>query len=194
MATSRFQWFARYAVVFAFAGCKPHEPPPSTPSSPNIHGSETWLGGPQEKEKGVPGIDYARISWWTWNDRLILAVWMDRAEGGGSVGFNGNGTPEGYTAEFHVTKTDGFFGMPGVAVHCTSKDGRSGPLIVNDEKFDLSQGSLLLVSRSSGKVRPKLLNRPDSPVPFNDTKDANHFEKLKKDPEIVPFFNPKKAP
>ena len=157
----------------------------------NANASQTGWGNP-EAGKGVPGIDYARIHWYTWNDRLVLALWLDRWEGGGSRGHSGHGEPGVYKGEFNVSyKGFEFKGVADVDLKCTTTDGTTGPVTINDEKYDLSQGSLLLVSRSGGKLRTKLLSRPGLPRP-DINGDPKVFENLKTDPEVVAFFDPKK--
>jgi hypothetical protein len=186
----RLAMFAALCSLFVACSKQPENRLAPIPDV-NAHASDTGWGNPEIDKGGIPGIDYARIQWYTWNDRLVLAVWLDRWEGSGSRGGGGIGSPGVYEGEFHASFLGGLKGLPDVDVHCTTTDGTTGPITINDEKFDLSQGSLLLVSRSSGKLRTRLLNRRGLPSP-DEKGDPKLFEKLKADPEVVAFFNQKK--
>lgn len=198
MFTIRFGRFARRVAACVALGslliptaCSQQPPPPAPIPSVDAHWSETWLGNPAAG-KGTPGIDHAKIHWWKWNDHLALAVWLDRGEGGGSVGAGGIGKPGVYEGEFHV-RLSGAKDLADIDIKCESTDGTTGPIRVNGETLDLVQGSLLLVARSGDKLRTKLLNRHNLPVP-DEKGDPKLFEKLKADPEVVAFFDPKKTP
>jgi hypothetical protein len=172
-------------LVFTFAGCKPQENRPAPIPSVNTHSASTGWGKPEAGN--VPGVDYATVYWYTWNGKLALAIWVDRSEGGGSNGSSGSGEPGVYTAKFHASRSA--FpekGLAGFDVQCTTTDGVAGRIRIDGrELYDLADGTILLLSRSDGALRTRLLKRQRLPSP---EAESEVFAKLKSDPEVVAFF------
>ena len=131
-----------------------------------------------EKPNPVPGIDYAAVTYYLWNDRVVFALWTDSDNNYGAREVAGD----------HLRGHIEFRNRgPKVKFDCNTPDGKSGSLTVHDQQFDLSQGSLILVSASGGTVRLKQLKREGmAAVLPNGTREG--FQKLKTDPEIAKFF------
>jgi hypothetical protein len=138
----------------------------------------------------VPGIDYATIFYCTWNDRVALAVWVDHdkhANTSQQYTYPDDGKAR-WGSEF-----EGLEGGPSVAVAWTTPDGVSEPVMINDQKFDVTEGWLLLVSRADKKVRIKQLKRDALQVrPDSEGGPTKDLAVLKTDPEVVAFFTQKK--
>ena len=131
-----------------------------------------------EKSNPAPGIDYAAVTYYLWNDSLVFALWTDSDNNYGERGFAGD------HLRGHIE-----FRNPArkVKFDCNTPDGKSGSLTVDDQQFDLSKGSLILVSTSGGTVRFKQLKREGMAAVLPDgTREG--FQKLKTDPEIAKFF------
>jgi hypothetical protein len=154
----------------------------------NTHSASTSWGKPEAG--GAPGVDYATVYWYTWNEKLAFAIWADRGDGGGGNGQSGIGEPGVYTAKFYAER--GSFqekGLAGFKVHCTTTDGVKGKIQIDgQDMYDLSDGTILLVSRSSGVLRTRLLKRDGLPSP---SAQPEMFSKMKSDPDIVAFFTTK---
>ena len=131
-----------------------------------------------EKTNPVPGIDYAAVTYYLWNDRVVFALWADTDNNDGERLFSGD------RLHGHIAFRDR---RPAVKFDCNTPDGKSGSLTVHDQQFDLSEGSLILVSTSGGTVRLKQLKREGmAAILPNGTREG--FQKLKTDPEIAKFF------
>ena len=76
-----------------------------------------------------------------------------------------------------------------LAAECASPHKRSGPVTIGDQKFELADGNLFLVTGPSDRPRVKQLKRDLSGVNFKDRKSLQAFGAGT--PEINTFFSEK---
>lgn len=168
------------AIIALFAslhcGCGPSAPPPVAGPREILTDVAVWNS--LDNPNPLPGIDYAAVTYYLWNEHLVFALWAD------------NDNNDGYR-EFSAEHLEGNIKFrddrPMIKFDCSTRDGKSGSLTVHDQNFDLSEGSLILVSTSGGEVRLKQLKREGLATVLSNGKREG-FEKLKTDPEITKFF------
>lgn len=205
MPTSRFALYTRRAAACAalgwlpaLAGCGPNERPPQRQTTYDVNGQDVAWGtnwsewDARKKADAVPGLDFAWVAYWTWNDRLALAVWFDRGHSPQGKGYWGSGGRYEFHVDYSWMSPKPDVRVPAVEVKCSTADGTTGTVTVGGEQYDLSNGPLFLVSTMGGTLRVKQLRRD---LPASSLRgEPNAFEKLKTDPEVVGFFGPKKGP
>jgi hypothetical protein len=132
----------------------------------------------------VPGIDHAAVHIGLYANSPVLVVWSD-CQGGG---FNASWDRTRKAVHYEGTLTSR--GRRIVAVHCYTSDGKTGPVTIDDETFELSNGSLFLVTYSGTKTVVKQLRRDLSKL----GSDSEAFRaSAMTDSEIRAFFEQPRA-
>jgi len=127
----------------------------------------------------VPGIDHAAVHIGLYANSPALVVWSDGQ--GGSFNASWDRTRKAVHYEGAFTSRGG----RKVAVHCYTSDGKTGPVTIGDETFDLGNGSLFLVASSGTKAVVKQLRRDLSKL----GSDSEGFQaNAMADSEIKAFF------
>src|SRR5262249_11549134 len=133
-----------------------------------------------------PGVDEASVDRCSWDGELVFAVWTDaRTSAGGSeqtttgeAYFGAFPTADGRQLEYRGETTDGRTGT--VVFH--TRDRRTGAVGFNG-RYDLSEGSLFLVSVGGKQPRVSQLKRDIRKAESED------FQKLAEtDAEVGQFF------
>jgi hypothetical protein len=101
----------------------------------------------------VPGIDHAQVRTGLYANTPVLVVWSDGQQGG----FNASWDRTRKAVQYQGTFTSR--GGRNVSVHCYTSDGKTGPVAIGDETFELGNGSLFLVASSGPKTVVKQLKR-----------------------------------
>jgi len=162
---------ATACAFLVLSGCtRPQSSSPPDLGGPS--GTITWIASVHE-DKPLLGIDQASI----YHEGTALVVWSDFDGGGGG---SSSGNVQGVQGHGSLRSQENR-----VDVHFKTKDGKTGPVTINEEQYDLANGGLFLVSASDGQVRVKQLKRDMRNVKF-DKKSLQSF--AKGDPEIVAFF------
>ena len=170
--------FAALFSLIALGGCQSRTSAPSRAAGPRDVLSDVDVWDTPAGHKTVPGIDYAAVTYYLWNDHLVVALWSDNNDNLGARNFSGG----------HLYGSIDFLDKrPSVQFDGNTPDGRNGTLTVNGQKFDLSNGSLFLIATSNGSVRLKQLQR-EGLARINSSGQRESFQKLKTDPDIVEFF------
>jgi hypothetical protein len=179
-------------VLSAFLGCNWQTPQAPSPFKGIADPGTSFLKfEPERKEKRVPGVDEATVGFLRWGSdklnegdaRVALLVWTDVVDG--NYGMEGTGpNAEGATGEYKFTLGRDHQ----VVVTCKTSDGATGPVAVNGEQFDLSEGPIILVSAAGGQVRSKQLKRAALKLAPNQAGGMAEYEKLSRDPEVRAFF------
>lgn len=163
------------AIISTFlllAGCGRQQGSPA-PDLGGPSGILTWSASGQ-KEKPIPGIDYASVVY----EGTTLVVWSD-------FGFGASGSS---SANMHGVKGQGrLFGRENrqIEFHFETKNGKSGPVTINQVKYELADGGLFLVSAPGDTIEVKQLKRDMRNRKF-DRESLGAF--ARNDPEIVAFF------
>jgi hypothetical protein len=163
------------AIIVAglfLAGCKPHQSS-SMPDLGGPSGTVTWSAS-GDNGKTLPGIDQASICY----VGTAFVVWSAFDGGGGS---NWSGNVLGVKGQGRLwSRDDGY-----VEFQFETKDGKSGPVTINETQYDLENGGLFLVSADRGEVQIKQLKRDMREVKF-DRESLAAF--ASSDAEISAFF------
>ena len=101
----------------------------------------------------VPGIDHADVRIGLYVNTPVLAVWSDGQQGGFNASWDRTRNAVHYEGAFTSR------GGRNVAVHCYTSDGKTGPVTIGDQTFELGNGSLFLVASSGTKTVVKQLRR-----------------------------------
>ena len=127
----------------------------------------------------VPGIDRAAVRIGLYANSPVLVVWSD----GGGGGFDASWDRTRKAVHYEGTFTSR--GGRNVAVHCYTSDGKTGPVTIGDETFELGSGSLFLVASNGTKTVVKQLRRDLSKL----GSDSEGFQaNAMADSEIKAFF------
>jgi hypothetical protein len=132
----------------------------------------------------VPGIDHATVHIGLYANSPALVVWSDGQ--GGSFNASWDRTRNAVHYEGTFTSRGG----RKVAVHCYTGDGKTGPVTIGDQTFELGSGSLFLVASSGTKTVVKQLRRDLSKL----GSDSQGFQaNAMADAEIKAFFEQPRA-
>jgi hypothetical protein len=145
----------------------------STPDLGGPSGTITWLAAIQ-KEKPLPGIDQASIYY----EGTAFVVWSDFDGGSGG---SSSGNIHGVTGQGRLRSR----GNWQVEFHFETKDGKTGPVTINEAKYDLANGGLFLVSANGDQVQVKQLKRDMRNLKF-ERESLEAF--ARNDADIVAFF------
>jgi hypothetical protein len=167
----------RSLVVFVFAflflvGCTGQQGS-STPGLGGPSGTITW-SAPAQKEKPQRGIDQASIYY----EGTSFVVWSDFDGGGGGSS----------SANVHGVRGQGRLRLRDnrhVDFRFETKDGKTGPVTINEKQYDLASGGLFLVSGNGDQVQVKQLKRDLRNVKF-ERESLVAF--ARDDADIVAFF------
>ena len=160
-------------AIICVAGCGPS----------NTHGvSESVVGWTSSCSDGVPGIDEASVTKVTLKggtpDGISFIVWSDLPKGGGVHG-RSNVDCASYRAD-HRGK-DG----RSVEFQCAIRDGKVTPIRIAHGSYDLTNGSLFLVSTKAASPRVAQLDVDVQDFPI----DIAGLKKLSSvHPDICDFF------
>jgi hypothetical protein len=127
----------------------------------------------------APGIDHADVRIGLYANTPVLVVWSDGQ--GGSFNASWDRTRKAVHYEGVITSRRG----RNVAVHCYTSAGKRGPVTIDDETFELGNGSLFLVASSGTKTVVKQL-RSDLSKLGSDSVDFRATAMA--DEEIKAFF------
>jgi hypothetical protein len=132
-------------------------------------------------ETAIPGIDHASVTCGLWSDgRTVVAVWTDASGGSSTLVPRAATRAEGFVYEGHHRGPDGRH----VDCRCSTPDGRTGAVTINDKTFDLAHGALFLVSTQGGRTEVRQLQRDTSKLAPEGLKDL-----ARNDQEILDFFS-----
>lgn len=166
------------AVLLA-AGCETSDPkPPPLPPAAEVATQHTAWGFEPVRAAGVAGIDRGSVLYWTWNDSILFALWIDqnaRAQGKASMVDN--------KVRFDGAMTDPN-GAPVVDISGETGDGKTGSVTINGKRYDLANGRLVLYATAGETVHLRQLKRDPLPKPTGGI----GFSALKADPEVQRFF------
>jgi hypothetical protein len=163
-------------VVFAFlflVGCTGQQGS-STPDLGGPSGTITWFASAQ-KEKPQRGIDQASIYY----EGTTFVVWSDFDGGSGG---SSSGNVQGVRGQGRLRSRDNRH----VDFLFETKDGKTGPVTINDVTYDLANGGLFLVSDNGDQVQVKQLKRDMRNVKF-ERESLVAF--ARDDADIVAFFD-----
>jgi hypothetical protein len=150
---------------------------PGSSSTPNLGGSSgsmTWATSDQN-DKPVPGIDQASVFF----EGTAFVVWSDAVGGGSSGSSSTIGGMEGH-GQFQLRDNRL------VSFRFETKDGKTGPVTINEANYDLANGGLFLVSARGEQIRVKQLKRDLRDLKF-EQQNLQAF--ARKDQEIMEFFS-----
>ena len=163
------------AFVFAFlflVGCT-GQPGSSTLDLGGPSGTITWLA-PAQNEKPQRGIDQASIYY----EGTTFVVWSDFDGGSGG---SSSGNVHGVRGQGRLRSRDNRH----IDFRFETKDGKTGPVTINDVTYDLANGGLFLVSGNVDQVQVKQLKRDMRHVKF-ERESLVAF--ARNDADIVAFF------
>ena len=130
------------------------------------------------------GIDKAHANYGVWKDDGLAFLILTDFVGSSRDRSSGKGTgPEKYKGQHKAP--DG----QKVEWQCETADGKTGKMIINGSSYELSNGSLFLVSTRGGKVEVRQVQRDLLKV----KPDQESVEKLVKDEADVGSFFAEKA-
>jgi hypothetical protein len=150
---ARSVWVCLFLVASFIVGCSPKSTPP---------GANSFYGG----------VDVARFSYHYWDEGLAILIWHDFAYGG--EGCSGSGSTEDpvYRLKCDVESGDG----RSFSWKAHTQDGVTADMWIEDQSYDLSQGSLFLVSSKDDGVQVEQLQRDLSELePTVDTISATSY-------------------
>jgi hypothetical protein len=167
----------RSLVVFVFAfpflvGCIGTQGS-STPDLGGPSGTITWFASAQT-EKPLRGIDQASIYY----EGTAFVVWSDFDGGGGG---SSSGNVQGVRGQGRLSSRDNGH----IDFRFETKDGKTGPVTINEVTYDLANGNLFLVSGNGDQVQVKQLKRDMRNVKF-ERESLVAF--ARNDANIVAFF------
>jgi hypothetical protein len=154
------------------AGCKPQQSS-SSPVLDGPSGSVTWSAS-ANTEKPLPGIDQASICY----VGRAFVVWSAFDGGGGS---NWSSNVHGVKGHGRLWSRDDAY----VEFQFETKDGKTGPVTINEVQYDLENGGLFLVLAEGGEVQIQQLKRDMADLKF-DRESLAAF--ARNDAEISGFF------
>jgi hypothetical protein len=154
------------------AGCKPQQSL-SMPDLGGPSGTVTWSASAEAKQP-VPGIDQASICY----AGKTFVVWSAFDGGGGS---NWSANVHGVKGHGRLWSRDDAY----VEFQFETKDGKTGPVTINEIQYDLEKGGLFLVLAVGGEVQIQQLKRDMADVKF-DGESLAAF--ARNDAEISGFF------
>ena len=129
----------------------------------------------------IPGIDHASVTCGRWSDgRTVFASWTDVSSGSSTLVPRAATMAEGFVFEGHHRGPDGRL----VDCRCSTPDGCTGTVTINDRTFDLAHGALFLVSTQGGRTEVRQLRRDTSKLAPEGLKDL-----ARNDQEILDFFS-----
>src|SRR4051812_33351035 len=107
--------------------------PPTNPTLPAGGLSMSWVR-PPDKENPVPGIDEGTV------ERVggMVGFWGDSP---GGCGANTQSGPNGLKAEGYLRMRGG----QSVTFRVETKDGKTGPVMLDGKTYELAKGNLFLV-------------------------------------------------
>jgi len=171
------------SLFLLILGCKPDGPPVSRPLPSGMGGLNTSTIEPDDwagKGSLKPGIDFCSFAASNGIDDFVFFVWGDFNGGAGaSTTKNKDGLQfHGYLRNDPENRNVEYAGE--------TKDGKTGHVTIDGNKFDLANGTLFLVS-ARREYTVKQLKR-----------DMTRFESAeelfkdfaKNDPEVIKFFMP----
>jgi hypothetical protein len=133
------------------------------------------------REAAIPGIDHASVTCGLWSDgRTVVTVWTDVSSGSSSLAPRVATRAEGFVFEGHHRGPGGRY----VDCRCSTPDGRTGTVTINDKTFDLADGALFLVSTQRGQTEVCQLKRDTLKLGPEGLKDL-----ARNDQEILDFFS-----
>jgi hypothetical protein len=145
--------------------------------------SAGWSQWARDKST-VPGIDHAAVHIGLYADSPALVVWSDGRGGGFDAGWDRSRRAVHYGGTFTSR------GGRNVVVHCDTSDGKTGPVTIGGETFELGNGSLFIVASSGTKAVVKQLRRDLSKL----GSDSEGFRaNATTDSEIKAFFEQQRA-
>ena len=147
---ARFVWVCLFLIASFIVGCSAKSTPPGANS---IYGA----------------VDGARFSYHYWEEGLAILIWHDMAAGG--EGCSGTGSTEDpvYKLECDVESTDG----QSFSWKAHTQDGVTAEMWIEDQRYDLSQGNMFLVSNGEAGLQVEQLQRDFSTLePSNDAISA----------------------
>ena len=157
------------------AGCKPQQSL-SMPDLGGPSGTVTWSASAEAKQP-VPGIDQASICY----AGKTFVVWSAFDGGGGS---NWSANVHGFKGQGRLWSRD----HGHVQFQLETKDGKTGPVTINEVEYDLENGGLFLVSTVNDEIQIEQLKRDMSAVKFERESLAAF---ARQDAEITAFFGRK---
>jgi hypothetical protein len=122
--------------------------------------------------RGLP-VMYGR-----WGGGVAILVWSDTAAGRASAG--SAGSPQGAQYNGRADAPDG----RKIEWRCETADGKTGPVTINGQQFDLAGGPLFLVTTKGGETHVQQLRRDLSKV----EPTPGDLERLAADPEVSKFL------
>ena len=132
-------------------------------------------------EAAIPGIDHASVTCGLWSDgRTVVAVWTDASSGSSSLAPRVATRAEGFVFEGHHRGPDGRH----VDCRCSTPDGCTGTVTINDKTCDLARGDLFLVSTQGGRTEIRQLKRDTLKLGPENLKDL-----ARTDREIQDYFS-----
>ncbi len=166
----------------AFAVFQRDSGQPDAALLPSVDQGSAFWGDSNPDPKLAPGIDFASVRWWNWNDDIVFAVWVDRPRLDGNHGFE--------RLTDRPTEIWRYWLDPqGINLECLTTDGKAASLTVKNERFDLSQGRLILISTVGGQVRVKQLTRDNLNLKAGHGREPpESLVKLRDDAEVRAFF------
>ena len=177
---------AAFVVACALlpAGCSTKPAAPPAPSGSIGGGQYGWLRFKELKPEA--GLDFVQAHYVTWGDstsgQSLAILILSDVTYRGSIRTDSSGQQA--SGQHSSADADG----RKVEWKCTTSDGKTGNVTINDRPYDLAQGSLFLVSAMGAEVRVLQLMRDTLKVKVgNDPKDALESV-IKGDADIGPFF------
>jgi hypothetical protein len=126
------------------------------------------------KEKPLAGIDQGSI----YHEGTAFVVWSDFD---GESGGNSSVGTQGAIGQGRLKSRDN----RQVDFHFETRDGKTGPVMINRMKYDLADGGLFLVTANGDQVQVKQLKRDLRGLKF-DRESLGPF--ARSDADIVEFF------
>ncbi len=133
---ARYVWVCLFLIAGFLISCSPNSTPPGANS----------IGGV---------VDGAAYSYHYWEEGLAILIWHDLSYGG--EGCSGTGSTEDpvYRLECDVNSTDG----RGFNWKAHTSDGVTADMWIEDQSFDLSKGTMFLVSTEDDGFQVEQLQR-----------------------------------
>jgi len=132
----------------------------------------------------VPGIDHADVRIGLYANSPVLVVWSDSQGSDFSASWDRTRKAVHYEGAFRSRRGRN------VAVHCYTSAGKTGPVTIGDETFELGNGSMFLVATSGTKTVVKQLRRDLSKL---GSESEGFQANAMSDAEIKAFFEQPRA-
>jgi hypothetical protein len=159
-------------ILAAFAGCRK--------SNHSIGIAGPGWSRQTAGQTPIPGLDQASVTCGLWpGGGMVAVIWSDL------TGNNGIAPPPGWKGgagaafEGHHSDPDG----RQMDCRCETPDGHTGTVTINDQKFDLAQGSFFLVSTAHRTTQVLQLKRDTMKLASADLEPLSRT-----DPEIIKFY------